>query len=36
MSFGCSSKELEKFQNRILNTQRVKSSKSVPQMLLKN
>ena len=21
MSFGCSSKELEKFQNRILNTQ---------------
>ena len=43
ISFGCSSKELEKllnaitFQNRILNTERVrfKSSKNEPQTLLK-
>ena len=27
MSFGCSSRELEKFQNRILNTQRVRFKK---------
>ena len=33
MSFCCSSKEFEKFQNKILNTQRV--TKSDPETLLK-